>query len=312
VEKSIVTSMSEHKPSISVIVLSYDRPECLCRALDSITRQSYDNLEILVVDNKSESSDRIREIVCNYPEFKLIQNSSNLGFSGGMNEGVANASGDYVYLTLDDVALEENCLLNLAEYLETDLASGLVAPILCSENGDTIVSAGGEFKLTPVLQVKFLGMGERETGQFPQPFQVNWIPGAAMFCRRSFLNGLNGFRRDFFMYSEDIELCARVRKLGYKLTVVPAAKVFVGEAPHPSLNHQIVFHKIKNLLSLYLLHARLFVIPAAFFRYGIVDLCRSLRADKKTFWPRVKALSWLLVKAPSLLSERYRGVSFQP
>jgi GT2 family glycosyltransferase len=304
--------MSDPKPLVSVIVLSYNRPECLRRALDSIARQSYANLEILVVDNKSESSDRIKEIVCNYPVFKLIQNSSNLGFSGGMNEGHAAASGDYVYLTLDDVVLEENCLLRLAEYMETDPASGLVAPILYSELGDTIVSAGGEFKLTSVLQVKFLGMGERETGQFPQPFQVNWIPGAAMFCRRSFLNRLKGFRQEFFMYSEDIELCARVRRLGYRLTVVPQAKVFVGEAPHPSINHQIVFHKIKNLLSVYLLHARLLVIPGAFFRYGIIDLLRSLRTDKRTFWPRVKALRWLLAKAPSLLSERYRGVGFQP
>jgi GT2 family glycosyltransferase len=156
-----VTSMSDPKPLVSVIVLSYNRPECLRRALDSIARQSYANLEILVVDNKSESSDRIKEIVCNYPVFKLIQNSSNLGFSGGMNEGHAAASGDYVYLTLDDVVLEENCLLRLAEYMETDPASGLVAPILYSELGDTIVSAGGEFKLTSVHQVKFLGIGFR-------------------------------------------------------------------------------------------------------------------------------------------------------
>ena len=77
--------MSDQKPLISVIVLSYNRPECLRRALDSIVRQSFENLEVLVVDNKSDSSDRVKEIVCNYREFKLIQDSSNLGFSGGMN-----------------------------------------------------------------------------------------------------------------------------------------------------------------------------------------------------------------------------------
>src|SRR5258708_19425895 len=170
-------------------------------------------------------------MVSSHQEFKLIQNSSNMGFSGGMNEGLGGASGDYVYLTLDDVVLEKDCLLRLAEYLESDLANGLVAPILYSELGDTIVSAGGEFKLTPALQVKFLGMGERDTGQFPQPFQVSWVPGAAMFCRRSFLKGLKGFRQDFFMYSEDIELCARVRKLGYRLPVVPAPKIFSAHAP---------------------------------------------------------------------------------
>ena len=114
------------------------------------------------------------------------------------------------------------------------------------------------------------------------------------------------------MYSEDLELCARVLESGHRITVVPKAKVAVGDAFHPCINHQIVFHKIKNLLSVYLLHARPFVIPAALFRYGIVDLLRSLLADKKTFWPRVKALSWLLVKAPSLLSERYRSAGLQP
>lgn len=306
--------MSDQKPLISVIVLSYDRPECLRRALDSIARQSYDNLEILVVDNKSESSDRIKEIVCNYPRFKLIQNSSNLGFSGGMNRGLDAASGDYVYLTNDDVVLEGNCLLRLAEYLETDLGSGLIAPILYREVGDTILCAGGEFKLAPAFQIKCLGKGEREAGQFPQPFQVNWIPGAAMFGRLDLLKRLNGFRQEFFMYSEDLELCARVLKSGYRISVVPRAKVFVGDAFHPGINHKIVFHKIKNLLSVYVLHARLRVLPEAVLRFGIVGLLHSLRADKKTFWPRAKALGWFLYRTPSLLRERYRdaGLSSGP
>src|SRR5260370_29667699 len=131
-EAGIVKSVSNHKPLISVIVLSHDRPEFLPRALESIVKQSYDNLEILVVDNKSQSSDQIKEIVSNYQEFKLIQNPSNLGFTGGMNEGLGAASGDFVYLTLDDLVLEEDCLLQLTRYLETDAASGLISPILYS------------------------------------------------------------------------------------------------------------------------------------------------------------------------------------
>lgn len=301
--------MRNHKPLISVIVLSHDRPEFLPRALESIVKQSYDNLEILVVDNQSRSSERIEEIVTSYREIKLIQNPSNLGFTGGMNEGLGAASGDFVYLTLDDVVLEEDCLLQLARYLETDAASGLISPILYSEIGDTIVCAGGEYKLTPVYQKKFLGMGEKANGQFPQPFQVNWIPGGAIFCRLDLLKKLKGFRREFFMYSEDVELCARVIKSGYRITVVPQAKVFVIDAPHAFTNHEIAFHKIKNFLSVYLLHARFRVIPEAFLRYGIIELLRSLRADRKTFWPRAKALGWLLAKTPSLLRERYRGVS---
>ncbi len=79
---------------ITIVILSYARPALLARALASVTAQAYPNLEILLVDNKSAASGEIARVAGNFPAVRLIQNSDNLGFAGGMNVGIAAASGD--------------------------------------------------------------------------------------------------------------------------------------------------------------------------------------------------------------------------
>ena len=294
---------------VSVIILSHDRPGYLRRVLDSVVAESYDNLEVIVVDNKSRSSEQIEAIVKEYPEVSLIKNSGNLGFTGGMNKGIEAASGHYVYLTLDDIILEKDCILQLVRFMESNPESGLVSGILYEEDGETILCAGGEVVLSSIYQRSFLGKGEREAGQYSQPFNVNCIQGGMIFCRLDLMKELKGFRPEFFMYSEDVEICARVLKLGYNITVIPQAKVFVINAPHAFTSEEITFHKLKNFFSVYLLHARLSVLPEFYLRYGVINLLRALFSNREIVWPMVRAWGWFLLKTPSLVRERYRSVS---
>lgn len=298
-------------PLVSVIVVSHNRPEYLPPVLDSIVGQSYQNLEIIVVDNQSRSSDEIEKIVSRYPGVKLIRNRTNLGFTGGMNKGIEAASGAYAHLTLDDIILERDCILHLAQYIKEHPSSGLLAGILYNETGDTIICAGGEALLEPVYKKRFWGAGEKEAGQFTQPFTVNHIPGGMIFSSLRLLRQLKGFRQDFFIYSEDIEICERVLKLGYDITIVPQAKVFVIDAPHNFNSEGIAFHKLKNFFAVYLLHARLRVLPEFYLRYGVINLLRALFSNRKIIWPMVKAWGWFLVKMPFLLRERFRRRSFE-
>lgn len=296
-------------PRVSVIVLSHDRPVYMKPVLDSLMAQTYDNLEIIVVDNKSRSSDQIEAIVRDYPRVRLIKNCANLGFTGGMNKGIEAATGRYGYFTLDDIILEKDCIFQLTSFMESNPQSGLVSGILYQEDGETIVCAGGEFDLSSVYKRVFLGTGEKEAGQFSQPFNVTWIPGGTIFTRLDLMRRLNGFRQEFFMYSEDVELCARVLKLGYNLTVVPQAKVFVINAPHAFTSEEMAFHKFKNFFSVYLLHARLSVLPEFYLRYGVINLLRAFFSNRKIVWPMVRAWGWFLLKTPSLVKDRYRSAS---
>ena len=294
-------------PLTSIIVVSYDRPNYLPAALDSIDAQSYPNLEILVIDNPSGSSDEIAGIVSRYDRARLIRNPQNLGFTGAMNRGIEEAKGTYVYCTLDDLALHPACISEFVKHAQAHPGDGLLSGILLNEDRETIRCAGGIYSLSPVYRRTIIGSGERDCGQFTEAYQVNYVPGGMIFAQGDLLRRLGGFRRQFFMYSEDTDLCARVTKAGRAITIVPQAKAFVSDAPHSFTDKGIAFHKVKNLFSLYLLHARLRVLPEFFLRYGIVNFLRALKSDRAIVWPMIKASAWFLVNAPAFIKERYES-----
>jgi GT2 family glycosyltransferase len=296
-------------PLVSIVVLSHDRPTYLPLSLDSIMGQSYPNLEIIVVDNKSRSSDEIARLVNQYTGVRLVRNGENLGFTGGMNRGIEAATGDYVHCTLDDVILDQDCISHLVEYAREHLSDGLLSGIIYDESGEKILCAGGEFLLTPIYRQKVFGAGEADAGQFPEPFNVKCIQGGMVFSELEFMRRMKGFREDFFIYSDSIELSARVLKTGNPITIVPRAKIRVIDAPHAFTPEGIAFHKVKNLFALYLLHARLRVLPEFFLRYAMIAFLRHLFSNRKYVLPMMKAWGWCLMKAPSLLKQRYQHFS---
>src|SRR5580698_4396424 len=140
-------SGAETLPLVSVVLLSYARPHFLAEALDSVVHQSYSTQEILVVDNPSDASPAIAAIVRRYPHVKLIQNAENLGFATGMNVGMQIASGDYIYLTEDDVVLEPDCVRELVQHALAEPGLGLVSGLMYNKREGTILSAGGRLIL---------------------------------------------------------------------------------------------------------------------------------------------------------------------
>ncbi|HEV3470240.1 MAG TPA: glycosyltransferase family 2 protein [Pyrinomonadaceae bacterium] len=296
--------MKSHTPRVSVVILSHDRPGLLPRALDSVLAQTYANLEVIVVDNRSRSSEEIARVVAARPGVRLISNRENLGFTGGMNRGIEAAAGDYVYCTNDDVVVERDCVERLVEYAERHPEAGLLTGIMYDDDRRTILCAGGEFHLKAVYRRTFYGNGERDTGQFNEPFRATCVDGAMTFAPLRLMRALKGFREDFFIYVDSIELSARVLKLGYQIVVVPRARAYVHNAPHVFTSEGIAFHKIKNLFAFYLLHARARVLPEFFLRYGVLGLVRALRSNRKIFVQTLRAWAWVIARAPVLLRER--------
>src|SRR5687768_46276 len=111
-------AVSACSPRVTIVVLSYNRPHLLEHALHSIALQTCHPCEVLVVDNASSSSPRIRDLVEGFNGVRLIANTTNRGFTGGMNQGLAAAGGEYVYLTEDDIELDPACVATLVDFLE--------------------------------------------------------------------------------------------------------------------------------------------------------------------------------------------------
>lgn len=293
-------------PSVSVVLLSYDRPAYLAEALAAVRAQTYEPREVIVVDNPSPASEEVARVVGRFAGFKLFRSRVNLGYAAGMNRGIGLSAGEYTLLTEDDILLDADCVRRLVEYAEAHPATGLAAPVIYNRSGGTIRCAGGERTLGGVYRVKNYGEGERDRGQFARPFDVGFVDGAALFARTEFLRRLGGFREEFFMYGEAVELCERVAKDGGRMTVVPRAKVRHFEPP-PGANQspEFSFHRYKNLFLLYLLHAPARHLPEFFARYAGLGLLRAARGG--SLRPFLRALAWTARRAPALLRERGRG-----
>jgi GT2 family glycosyltransferase len=125
-------------------------------------------------------------------------------------------------------------------------------------------------------------------------------------ARTTVLRALGGFRPDFFMYGEDVELCARVLETGRTIDIVPAARVYHHEPPERPEPAMVAFHKQKNLAALYMLHAPLTVLPAFFARYILVDGCRRLLRDSGTLPTWFAAWMFALLHSPRFFADRLK------
>lgn len=301
----MAASVSAGAPLVTVVVLSYNRPALLETALRTIAAQTYPRLETLVIDNRSPSSERVRAIVSAFGGVRLMANDDNRGFTGGMNQGIEAAAGEYVYLTEDDVELAPNCIELLVAYLREHPDVGMAGPVMWNRHSPTIRCAGGEFALGPIYQMRVTGAGETHLPD-EAPFRTMFLPGAMIAARTDLLRKLGGFHADFFMYREDVELCAKVLERGLGIAVVPAARVYHHEPPDVSDPPVIVFHKHKNLAALYLLHARPSVLPEYVMRYAVIDGMKRLLRDRASLPAWLRAWCWVLVRSPKLLGERFR------
>jgi GT2 family glycosyltransferase len=290
---------------VTIVVLSHNRPELLEKALQSIAEQTCDGCEVLVIDNASPLSPRIRDIVHRFKDVQLIANVTNRGFTGGMNQGLAQANGEFVYLTEDDIELERECVATLVDYLRADSAVALAGPVMWNRGRPTIRCAGGSFTLGPVYQLHVTAAGDTQLAH-TQPFETMYIPGAMIAARTATLRELEGFRSDFFMYGEDVELCARVRERGWRMAIVPRARVFHHEPLNQPESPAIRFHKQKNLAALYMLHAPWRVLPEFFARYFIIDGSRRLFRNRETLPTWCAAWLFALARSPAFLFQRLR------
>jgi N-acetylglucosaminyl-diphospho-decaprenol L-rhamnosyltransferase len=294
------------RPLVSIIILSYRRPTMLGRALATAVAQDWPHTEVIVVDNKSEESDSIAAVTASYPAARLLRNQENLGFTGGMNAGIAAAGGDYIYLTEDDIEMDTGCISALVSYLQRHPGAGLAGAMMLNHDDGTIRCAGGHVDLGRTFSMKIIGAGESPKAiASVEPYPVSYLPGASMMASRDQFTELGGFSGDFFMYLEDVELCCRVLQRGLDVAVVPEARVAhhrPGDSPSPRLE----FGKIRNLATLYFVHAPLRVIPEFVLRYGLIGSIRAIGRGPRAAFTHMSAWGSALLRAPRLLARRLR------
>jgi hypothetical protein len=236
--------------SVTVVVLSYARPTLLRRSIEALSRPVNYELEVLVVDNRSSLSEQVRTIVAEFPQIRLIGLEENRGFTGGMNEGLRQAQGEFVLLTEDDIELEPGALEAwVSAHLDAAPAKIISSGVILESKSGTVNFAGGDIERDRYFDLSL----RHEIPASRAPFDTQYMPGSLVFGRTADLRALGGFRADFFMYFEDVEFCLRASQLGYRLQIVPDARAIHSghEVHYPACDGapaHIQMHKIKNRL----------------------------------------------------------------
>lgn len=214
-----------HCPRISVIILNMNGKEVLKDCLYSVQRIDYPNYDVIVVDNGS--SDCSQTFIKNtFPDVRLIENKNNEGVPEGQNIGIRAAlqsGADYVFTINNDTVLDRNILLELSKTLEQDETIGAAGPILYSITDETTIeNAGGTIDWNKGIVV--LSNAGETNGLLPKISDVDYI--SFFFADPRVLESVGLFNKKLFAYWEDTELCFRLKKAGYRVVCVSAAKVW--------------------------------------------------------------------------------------
>ncbi|MBL7966772.1 MAG: glycosyltransferase family 2 protein [Prolixibacteraceae bacterium] len=207
-------------PLVSIITINYNQSAVTCQLLESLRKISYPNIEIFVIDNASpnDTPEKIKEA---FPEIILIQSNENLGFAGGNNLCVRQASGKYLLFLNNDTEVAPGFLEPLVEKCESDLQIGAVSPkIKFYSKPDTIQFSGQAPINNFTMRSRGYGYGVVDSGQFDQDSLTNFVHGAAMMVPMSVIRKVGLMPECYFLYYEELDWCSSIKRAGYKLWYV--------------------------------------------------------------------------------------------
>lgn len=211
--------MAEVSPKVSVVIVNYNGERYLETCLDSLRTQSYTDFEVILADNGS--SDGSTDIVQRaYPEVILIQNTTNLGFARGTNEGIRASRGEYILTLNNDTRLDRNFIEEIVRPMIREGRIGICASKMLYPDG-RINSTGTCISRSGAAWDR--GMSEPDRGQYEKAEEVFGACAGAALYRKKLLDEIGLFDEDFFMYMEDVDLAFRARLAGWRCVFVPKA-----------------------------------------------------------------------------------------
>lgn len=270
---------------LSIIIVNYNVKEFIQNLLESIKSASKKiSTEVIIVDNASDDGS-IELIRQKYPWVKLIVNSRNLGFSKANNLGLKESTGKYLLLLNPDTLVKEDTFEKMIDFFEATPDAGMAGCKLLNTDGTLQLACRRGFPGPWASFTKVTGLSTL----FPKSplfarynltyldenktYAVDAISGAFMMFKREVYEKTGGLDETFFMYGEDLDLCYRVNKAGYKVYYVHSTEIihYKGESTKRSnLNEVKVFYEAMHIFvkkyysgSWFLL---LFLRSAIFFR----------------------------------------------
>ena len=289
---------------LSIIIINWHSKKflknCLKTIIDNTINLAY---EIIVVDNASYDGCETL-IKKHFPDVKFIQSNKNLGFAKANNLAYQYSSGHNILFLNPDTEIIDNAISNLLKNLEELPNAGIVGPILlnsdltiqesCVQSYPTIINQVLDSQILRNLFPKSNLWGNSPIyNSHDKPYKVDSVSGASLMIKRSIFEKVKYFSEDYFMYSEDIDLCYKVNQLGYDIYFIPNAKILHyggGSSEKHEYNQfssimqcesQWIFFK-KHRSIYYALSYRMAIAMTALTRMTVAKIIRGLAEEAST------------------------------
>jgi len=216
--------MQGRKTKVSVIVVNFNGMPHLEACLSSIGNQTYQDLEVIFVDNASTdgSLDYARR---RFPNLLIIENKENLGYPGGINRGVAHATGEYIAPINFDTEVDQDWLACMVAFMDENPSVGAVTPkSLLYHDRTKIGTLGLNIHITGLGFARGLGQADSESPH--NPLRVAGVSGCSFLIRREILEQMGGLNEDIFMYYDDVDLSWTINSMGYEIYCLPESIVY--------------------------------------------------------------------------------------
>lgn len=212
------------KPLVYIIIVNWNLKDVTLECLESLHRLRYPNYRIIVVDNHSEDGSP-QAISQRFPLVEQIIHDENRGSTAGYNAGfrkALNESADYAMLINNDTLIDPDAL----DYLVNACIPknvGMTGPIIYYADFPTEIWSAGAIRSNLTLDLS----GNHGRGKtFSENTDRDFLTSCALLCKREVLEKVGLMDEDFYVYQEEMDYCLRVRKAGYRLLLVPDAKIW--------------------------------------------------------------------------------------
>jgi len=232
---------------LSIVIVSWNVRALLRRCLQSVLAEAKPGpddgvfqlgdwkVEILIVDNASADGS-IEMVRSQFPHVHLIANGENRGFTAANNQGLSRARGRYLLLLNPDTEVVGDALATMIRYVEANAEIGALGAKLLYPDG-SIQSSRRRFPTLSTALVESTVVQEwwkdnrilhryymTDTGD-DEIQRVDWVVGACLLVRRQAYEQVGGLDEGFFMYSEELDWCRRIKAAGWEVVYLPTATV---------------------------------------------------------------------------------------
>ena len=214
-------------PLVSIIILNYNAGKLLLNCIDSVFKSTYQNFEVIVVDNLSTDNSHVR---CKekFEKIQLIENKENLGYCEGNNVGIRNANGKFIVILNPDTIVEPNWLNHLMSAYNK-FGEGLYQPKFFSLKEKLVIQSTGN-----MLHIFGFGFardkGKIDNEKIKSIEKINYASGTCLFTSKIVLDKIGLLDPFLFLYHDDLDLGWRAAHIGINSFYVPKSIIYHAES----------------------------------------------------------------------------------